>query len=426
MTDPTPLDYSQYTLLIVDDNPTNLGVLFDYLETFGFRILVAQDGESGLKRAHYAHPDLILLDVMMPGMDGFEMCRQLRTAEDTRDIPVIFMTALVNTEDKVRGLQAGAVDYVTKPIQQEEVLARITTHLRLRALTVGLQAANAEITRFNQELEAKVRQRTAELQRAYDQLERLHRKKTEFIAVISHELRTPMTILSAYSQMLVRAESVQADPTLTDIGKKVTHSFARLQEIVNALLEVAQIDNQELALNVQKVNLAELFQRVGEDYAQALQTRGLTLTRAGLETLPAIEADPQALAKVFDNLLSNAIKYTPDGGCITISGQQTAHETIPGEWVELVVADTGIGIEPGSLELIFTKFYYTNDIRLHSSGKTKFKGGGPGLGLTLARGLIEAHGGRIWAESLGHDEATCPGSRFYILLPLAAPPRLER
>ncbi len=170
------LDYTKYTLLIVDDNPTNLSVLFDYLSAYGFRILVAPDGETGIRRAKQARPDLILLDVMLPGINGFETCARLKADQDTREIPVIFMTALASTEDKVRGLEAGAVDYVTKPIQQAEVLARITTHLRIRDLTQSLRDANAHILRLNRELEDKVRERTAELRRAYELLERLDRK----------------------------------------------------------------------------------------------------------------------------------------------------------------------------------------------------------------------------------------------------------
>src|SRR4028119_4494 len=133
----TPTEMSDETLnkgviVIVDDKPTNLGVLFDFLTDSGFRVLVAQDGESAIQKVEYAHPDLILLDVMMPGIDGFETCRRLKANESTKDIPVIFMTALSETVDKVRGLNLGAVDYITKPLQHEEILARVKIHLSLR------------------------------------------------------------------------------------------------------------------------------------------------------------------------------------------------------------------------------------------------------------------------------------------------------
>jgi serine phosphatase RsbU (regulator of sigma subunit)/CheY-like chemotaxis protein len=164
------LDFKGYTILIIDDNPTNLGVIVDYLEEYGFDIIMARNGEIGLKRAKIILPNMILLDVMMPGIDGFETCRRLKADENTKDIPVIFMTALESTEDKVKGFEVGGVDYVTKPIQHEEVLARLTTHLHIRNLTLKLQKsnealsdANQQITTLNERLKAENMRMQAEL-----------------------------------------------------------------------------------------------------------------------------------------------------------------------------------------------------------------------------------------------------------------------
>ena len=151
---PSELNFHDYTLLVVDDNQTNLAVISDYLEGCGFRILVARNGESVFRKVQHVYPDIILLDVMMPGINGFETCRRLKADENTRDIPVIFMTALAETEDKVKGFEVGGVDYVTKPIQQEEVLARVTTHLKIRNLTRQLQQANASLAKRALQLEA--------------------------------------------------------------------------------------------------------------------------------------------------------------------------------------------------------------------------------------------------------------------------------
>ncbi|MBF2021478.1 MAG: diguanylate cyclase [Hydrococcus sp. C42_A2020_068] len=148
------LDPRNFTILIVDDNSTNLSVAVDYLEESGFTVLVAQDGESALKLAKYARPHLILLDVLMPGIDGFETCCRLKSDRDTKDIPVIFLTALSDTEDKVKGFKFGAVDYVTKPIQREELLARLTTHLRIQALAQQLQQQNQQLQQQALELKA--------------------------------------------------------------------------------------------------------------------------------------------------------------------------------------------------------------------------------------------------------------------------------
>jgi serine phosphatase RsbU (regulator of sigma subunit) len=164
------IDFKGYTILIIDDNPTNLGVIVDYLEEYGFDIIMARNGEIGLKRAKIILPNMILLDVMMPGIDGFETCRRLKADETTKDIPVIFMTALESTEDKVKGFEVGGVDYVTKPIQHEEVLARLTTHLHIRNLTLKLQKsnealsdANQQITTLNERLKAENMRMQAEL-----------------------------------------------------------------------------------------------------------------------------------------------------------------------------------------------------------------------------------------------------------------------
>lgn len=142
---PAKLNYAEYYILIVDDTPANLGVIVDYLEHYGFGIMIARSGESALQKVHYSPPDLVLLDVLMPNMDGFEICQRLKADEATKDIPVIFMTSLTSSEDKVKGFEVGAVDYVTKPLHQEEVLARITTHLRLRDLAQSLQEKNRQL-----------------------------------------------------------------------------------------------------------------------------------------------------------------------------------------------------------------------------------------------------------------------------------------
>ena len=148
-TESSQLNYKDFNILIVDDTPVNLKVIVDYLESYGFGIRIARSGESALQRAQYNQPDIVLLDVLMPGMDGFETCHRLKADETTRDIPVIFMTSLTSTEDKVQGFEVGAVDYVTKPLHQEEVLARITTHLRLRDLTLSLQEKNKQLEVVN-------------------------------------------------------------------------------------------------------------------------------------------------------------------------------------------------------------------------------------------------------------------------------------
>ncbi|MCJ8281315.1 MAG: response regulator, partial [Rivularia sp. ALOHA_DT_140] len=196
-------DVSQAVILLVDDNPTNLKVLYGAIADSGWEILVATDGESAIEQAEYAHPDLILLDIMMPGIDGFETCQRLKANPDTHDIPILFMTALADTVDKVRGLSIGAVDYITKPFQTEEVLARVNVHLKLRYLSKKLENQN-------QELELKVQARTSELAEAMEnlkksQLQTVKNEKMsslgELVAGIAYEINNPLGFITGHLEL---------------------------------------------------------------------------------------------------------------------------------------------------------------------------------------------------------------------------------
>ncbi len=397
-----PSDLSGKKVLLVDDNPMNLGVVADYLGEQGFTILIARDGQSALEKASFAHPDIILLDVMMPGMDGFETCRRLKEDPATRPIPVIFMTALSETAHKVTGFEAGAVDYVTKPIQQEEVQARLVTHLRLHELT--------------EHLEALVQQRTAELEQAYQRLERLDQAKSDFISVVSHELRTPLTIIDGYSQVLKDDALIRQHEQLQGQVDSILVGAKRMLEIINLVVDATRIDQGGINLHPEPISLYEVGTWAMLHFRQATQERQMQVSVDGLAQAPEVRADPDLLRRIFIQLLSNAIKYTPDGGSITLTAQAASGADGQAE-VEIVVSDTGIGINPDEQELIFEKFYRVEKASLHTSSTTRFKGGGPGLGLSIVRGIVQAHGGRVWVESPGRDEQTCPGSRFVIRLP---------
>ncbi|MBN1136718.1 MAG: GAF domain-containing protein [Anaerolineae bacterium] len=288
-----------------------------------------------------------------------------------------------------------------------------------RQAGIALENASlyAEIAQFNEQLEQMVRERTEQLNRAYQVLEKLDQSKSKFISVAAHELRTPLTVVKGYAQLLTTASGGDLSPHVVDGLEGILSGAERMHEIINSMLDVAKIDNQTLQMSMTTVRLARLIESVCARLAADLQERRLSLNREGLEELPEIQADPELLFKAFYQVIVNAIKYTPDGGSIVVSGSVQAAET-PEPFVEVVVSDTGIGIDHQHLELIFEKFYQTGEVSTHSSGRAKYKGGGPGLGLAIARGIVLAHGGRIWAESAGCDEETCPGSQFTIQLPL--------
>lgn len=288
------------------------------------------------------------------------------------------------------------------------------------AISLENASLYAEITELNETLEQNVRDRTQELKKAYRSMEQLNKTKTDFIRVAAHELRTPLTVIDGYTQLLKINPTLQNDATLKMALDGIMSGFERLQGIVSSMLDVARIESDALEMHREDTMLGIIIDRACNKFKDALAERNLTLIMENLEALPAISADPALLSKVFFNLVNNAIKYTPDGGRIMISWELISRNDKP-DAVEVVVKDTGIGIDPNDLEVIFEKFFQSSrvgDIELHSSGRTKFKGGGPGLGLAIVKGIVLAHNGQIWADSPGYDDQNCPGSEFHVRLPL--------
>ena len=286
------------------------------------------------------------------------------------------------------------------------------------AIALGNARLYERVQGFNLELEARVRERTQELEKAYYKLELLGKNKSDFIKIASHEIKTPMTVVSGFAQMLMQEKSLEEHPR--ELVKSMADGMSRLGGIVNTMLDVARLDTQEMKLEFKDLNLFSLITEITIELSQNMLERKITCSIAHLKNLPTFSGDKEALRKAFYHLIVNAIKYTPDGGLITVSGYMPGIRDgkIIRSAVQITVADNGIGIAPQDQELIFDKFFQTGKVMLHSSGKTKFKGGGSGLGLAVARGIIEAHGGQIWVESPGQDETTCPGSSFHVILPV--------
>lgn len=266
------------------------------------------------------------------------------------------------------------------------------------------------------EMEKHVTFISNELTEVQAKMERLDHSKSSFISVAAHELKTPLTLVEGYTAMM-RDLARGADGQMDALIEGVNNGIHRLRTIVDDMIDVSLIDNNLLSLNFQPTWLNQIFALLQGEMGETLHSRRLALE---MQAFPGCDVmffgDPERLYQTFRNLLTNAIKYTPDGGSVTISGRM-----LPG-FIEVTVADTGIGISPEDQETIFGKFGQLGNALLHSSGKTKFKGGGPGLGLPIARGIVEAHGGTIWVESEGHDEKKCPGSTFHVLLPLRTEP----
>jgi signal transduction histidine kinase len=291
------------------------------------------------------------------------------------------------------------------------------------ALILELRTEHAdnpsEVKRFNEHLELLVQERTHELAQANRKLELMNISKSDFIATLAHELRTPLTLIKGYASLL--QTTVKHLPDASQLVTGILNGEERLLEVVNSILDVLKIDSQTLEVRKELTGLNMIIKSTVKEFQKVVADRHLKLNLIGLDQLPKIQADPDLMSKLFAHLISNAIKYTPDGGSITVKGNlihSNTSEKTQNQWIQILINDTGIGIDPTHQQMIFEKFYQTGPAQLHSSSKTKFKGGGPGLGLAIAKGIMEAHGGRIWVESPGYDEQSCPGSTFHLLLPL--------
>ncbi|MEW5940831.1 MAG: ATP-binding protein [Chloroflexota bacterium] len=259
-----------------------------------------------------------------------------------------------------------------------------------------------------------------DLKRANKILRQLDRNKLEFIQVAAHELRTPMTVLAGYVSLLDILPEVKAIPAFASALEGISKGANRMNEVVNLMLDVTRMDNEPLKVTATPIPVRRIARDVIAGFANAAADRRITLTVEADASAPDIYADPTLIQKALYHLIVNAVKYTPDGGNVTVRTRPILmDDDAPG--VEVSVRDTGIGLDPEHHELVFEKFYQVGNVALHSSGKTKFKGGGPGLGLAIVRGVARLHGGKTWVESAGHDEVNFPGCAFYLQLPVRPP-----
>ena len=386
----------QGVVLLVDDNPMNLGVLFESLNGSGFKLLAAQDGESAIAQVMYRKPDIILLDVMMPGIDGFETCRRLKENPKTRDIPIIFMTALTETVDKVRGFGLGAVDYITKPFQMEEVIARIKAHL-------AVQQLQNQLAEQNRKLQAEICDR-----------EQAEQSLRVLLHAVSHDLRNPVTgLLMVLKNLLSASTAVDcsqsgSNPCSTDaimiprhILERMIESGDRQLKLINSLLEAHTIDTQGICLNQEVIQFGALLQNILHDLQPILDKNKATLHSQIPTNLPLIQGDSNQLWRVLENLIFNALKHNPPGLTLTVMLTQE------GDRLRCCVQDNGVGIDTDQAGKLFDLYRRGSNAR-HTHGL--------GLGLYLCRQIVLAHGGNI-----GVDSAPGQGSTFWFTLPIATP-----
>lgn len=354
-------------ILIVDDTPANIDVLDLFLEKEGYEISIAQSGESALDLAARISPDLILLDVMMPGIDGFDTCLSLKSNDKTKDIPIIFITARNEPTDIVKGFSVGGVDYITKPFSQEEVCARIHLHLKLKTLMTDLEAKNKKLAELND-------------------------LKNKFLGMASHDLRNPISTIQGFSKiMLDHGETLGADAKrefLQSIHKVSKDMLTLLEDLLN----ISTIESGKLDLQLKPGSFKQLVEERIRMY-QVMADRKNLATHLDIEEIAEFSFDSNRMSQVIDNLLSNAIKFSPPGKEIYI-------------WLvgnngmaKFSVRDQGPGISPEDQDKLFKHFQKlkarpTADETSH------------GLGLAIAKKMVEAHKGKITVESHPGSGAT--------------------
>ncbi|MEK7310498.1 MAG: GAF domain-containing sensor histidine kinase [Chloroflexota bacterium] len=305
--------------------------------------------------------------------------------------------------------------YRTRELELLSALADQTSvALKNARLVSNLKTSNEEVRALNETLAAR-----------HEQLKEMDKVKTDFITIASHELRTPLTQILGFTdllKMMSEAESV-AGKEIAPITESVLKASSRLGEVVTQMLDVSQLDVDAMQLKLTETTVEAALRMAVEPFAAAIRERRLTFTVQNIRNLPHVQADAQRLSQALGQIVGNAIKFTPDSGNVEVRGRHIVNDSKYPESVEIVVTDSGVGINPKYLELIFEKFFRIGSTALHSTGTTKFMGAGPGLGLPIAKGIIEAHGGRVWAESPGFDKDKLPGTKILVIL-LVKPPAL--
>lgn len=422
-------------ILLVDDTPTNLAVLSESIQHQGWTTLFATDGETAIEQAEYAQPDLILLDVMMPGLDGFETCRQLKANAKTAEIPIIFMTALSDTVDKVTGLKLGAVDYITKPFQQEEVVARVDMHLRLHQM--------------NRQLEQRVELRTAELTKALHDLKQtqVHLVQSEkmsslgqMVAGIAHEINNPVNFIYGnlkpaqdYFQDLIglveHYQECYPDPTeelkehleqldlafVTEDAYKLLESLKigadRIRQIVLSLRNFSRLDEADMKSVEVHHGIDSTLLILQHKLRIASSNQPIEVVKQYGE-LPKVECYPSQLNQVFMNVIANATdafeeQHEAAAGGISILPRITiSTEFLPDQQVRIQISDNGPGISEVARAKLFDPFFTTKPV-----------GKGTGLGLSISHQIVvDKHKGSIVCQSVP-GQGTC----FTIMIPCSQP-----
>jgi signal transduction histidine kinase len=393
-------------ILIVDDKPENIFSLQRILELNGFATDAAPSGEEALKKVLRQEYALIILDVQMPGMDGFEVAEAITSLNKTRDTPIIFLSA-VNTHKRfvTKGFESGAVDYITKPVDPDILILKVRNFYRLYEKTMALKQAERELKALNEGLERRVAERTRELLEINRELEISNHDLQQFASVASHDLKEPLRKIQLFGNMIREAGALEGKPA-THL-EKIIRSAERMSNLIQDLLSVTRLSEKE---QFERADLGALVQEVLSDLELIIREKGASFD---IGPLPELEVIPGLMHQLFQNIVGNALKFAKPGVPPHISiradfsnkPEEEGESAAQGNYCRISITDNGIGFDEKYASKIFTLFQ-----RLHAREEYE----GTGIGLAIVKKIVEKHKGLVFARSRPDE-----GARFTILLPVA-------
>jgi signal transduction histidine kinase len=360
-------------VMIVDDNPKNLQILGSLLSQNNYLVIAAQNGQQALEYFDKQHPEIILLDIMMPDMDGFEVCRRLKSKDETKNIPILFITALNDIKDKIKAYAAGGADYITKPFVSEEVLARVNVHLQNSRLLTSLKKGNTDLQELNE-------------------------LKDRFVGIAAHDIRSPLSGAMGIVQLLLDEELGKLNTDQKSVLELVRTAGKQILNLIGDLLDVSIIESGNLKLNFSDTSILEIIQNKVRLHQFAVNTKNIRI-KTRLTDIPNIKLDPERFGQVLDNLLSNAAKFSPEDTEILVTLEKNQ------EHIKVSVTDSGPGISEKDQEKLFGMY---RKLTAKPTGGEK----STGLGLAISKKIVDGHQGEITVSSTPGK-----GAKFTIILP---------